>query len=302
VECYEKSNGHTTAFLTRRQFSGRIVWLTINSDRFWLKDNLLRTMLTLFSLVFASMIVSVIGLSIVQSIVPAEILKDNNDIAGNYLQTLGTIYAVLLAFVVFVVWSQYNDACKMVEYEADEFWDVLRFVRTLPAPDRARLLVAARDFIREQIENEWPLMARGKACHSAAKMLDAFWEMLSGYEPRSAREEALFSEAISRFNGMCDARTDLIHSSRIRLSPTMWTLILTGGCSTVMSMYLFWLKHFWGLALMTASLAGCVSFVLFVIYDLDNPFNGDWQVRPEPLRLILEQLKKDIVAASRLQQ
>jgi len=259
-------------------------------------------MINLFSLVFASMILSVAGLFIVQDVVPAGILANNNDIAGNYLQTLGTIYAVLLAFVVFVVWSQYNEACKMVEYEADEFWDVLRFVRTLPPPERTRLLVAARDFVREQVENEWPLMARGKACPTAAKLLDTFWEMLSGYEPRSAREEALYGEAISRFNGMCDARTDLIHASRIRLPPTMWTLILTGGCSTVMSMYFFWLKHFWALALMTASLAGCVSFVLFVIYDLDNPFNGDWQVKPEPLRLILEQLKKDIVAASRLQQ
>jgi hypothetical protein len=258
-------------------------------------------MFTLFALVFFSMILSVVGLGLVQGMVPAEVLQANNNIAGNYLQTLGTIYAVLLAFVVFVVWSQYNDACKMVEYEADEFWDVLRFVRTLPAPERARLLVAARDFVREQVEKEWPLMSRGKACFSAAKLLDTFWEMLSGYEPRSAREEALYSEAISRFNGMCDARTDLIHSSRIRLPPTMWTLILTGGCSTVMSMYFFWLKNFWSLALMTASLAGCVSFVLFVIYDLDNPFNGDWQVKPEPLRLILEQLKKDIVATSRLQ-
>jgi len=30
-----------------------------------------------------------------------------------------------------------------------------------------------------------------------------------------------------------------------------------------------------------------------VIYDLDNPFRGDWQVRPEPIRQILEQLKKE---------
>jgi hypothetical protein len=56
-------------------------------------------------------------------------------------------------------------------------------------------------------------------------------------------------------------------------------------------MYLFGLGDFPSLALMTASLAGCVSFVLFLIHDLDNPFTGDWRVTPEPLVLVLERLE-----------
>ena len=43
--------------------------------------------------------------------------------AGNYLQTVGTIYAVLLAFVVFVVWQQHNDTRSAVESEANELSD-----------------------------------------------------------------------------------------------------------------------------------------------------------------------------------
>ena len=34
---------------------------------------------------------------------------------------------------------------------------------------------------------------------------------------------------------------------------------------------------------MTASLAGAVSFMLFLIRDLDNPFRGEWRVSPGPL-------------------
>jgi hypothetical protein len=33
------------------------------------------------------------------------------------LQALGSVYAVLLAFVVFVVWQQFNDARSFVEKE-----------------------------------------------------------------------------------------------------------------------------------------------------------------------------------------
>ena len=258
----------------------------------------MRTMLQLIAFVVGSMLLAVAGLWLVQRIVPVGILRANNDVGGNYLQTLGTIYAVLLAFVVFVVWTQYNDACKTVEREADELADVLRFVRVCPMPVRSRLMVVARDFAREQIDGEWPGMARGAASTRAGQLLDIFWETLAAVEPQNAREEVLFAEAITRFNEMCDARTDLIQSSRTRLPMTMWMLIVTGGCGTVTSMYLFGLEHFWPLAVMTASLAGCVSFVLFVIYDLDNPFNGDWQVRPDAIRLLLRQLENEIANQS----
>ncbi len=259
----------------------------------------MRTILQLVATVLASMLVAVVGLCVVRSIVPAAVLRANNEVAGNYLQTLGTIYAVLLAFVVFVVWSQYNETTKTVEREADELADVLRFVRMCPEPGRSRLLEAARDFCREQIDREWPSMARGAASPRAGQLLDAFWQALAGTEPKDVREQTLFAEAITRFNEMCDARTDLIESSRTRLPPTMWMLVLTGGSSTVTSMYLFGLERFWPLAVMTASLAGGVSFVLYVIYDLDNPFTGDWQARSDPIRLVLDQIEREIATAAK---
>jgi hypothetical protein len=57
-------------------------------------------------------------------------------------------------------------------------------------------------------------------------------------------------------------------------------------------MYLFGLESFWALALMTASMAGAVSFVLFLIYDLDHAFSGDWLVTPAPMRRALAQIEK----------
>ncbi len=249
--------------------------------------------------VVASMLVAVAGLYVVQGIVPSPVLHANNEVAGNYLQTLGTIYAVLLAFVVFVVWTQYNEASKFVEHEADELADVLRYAGTCPEPARSQMLQAARDFAREQIENEWTTMARGAASPRAGQLSDAFWQALASQEPRTARDQALFAEAVARFNEMCDARTDLLQSSRTRLPPIMWILLVTGAISTVGSMYLFGLDNFCSLAVMTASMAGGVSFVLFLIHDLDNPFTGDWQVTPEPIRLVLEQLEREIAARAK---
>jgi hypothetical protein len=67
------------------------------------------TWLSLLPWVIGSSFAAVLGLRAVRALVPPARLAPSNDVVGNYLQTLGGIYAVLLAFVVFVVWQQFND-------------------------------------------------------------------------------------------------------------------------------------------------------------------------------------------------
>ena len=75
----------------------------------------MKTLFRILGIVAASIALGVLGLLIVRQIAPPEWLRANNEVAGNYLQTLGSIYAVLLAFVVFVVWQQHNQARDAVD-------------------------------------------------------------------------------------------------------------------------------------------------------------------------------------------
>ena len=70
----------------------------------------LRTVWALTPPIVITVALSLVGLCLVRRYASPEVLAASNDVVGNYLQTLGTIYAVLLAFVVFVVWQQFNDA------------------------------------------------------------------------------------------------------------------------------------------------------------------------------------------------
>lgn len=252
---------------------------------------IVRTLLLLAVVVVGSMLVAVAGVWFAQQAVPPEVLKANNEVCGNYLQTVGTIYAVLLAFVVYVVWQQQNEAWRLIERQADELTDVLRIARLLGEPAGSDVQNAARAYVQEVIELEWQLMACKRSSPRAAELLNQIWIALTSLEPKTPREETLYAEAITRFNDFSDARSDLLQNSRLRMPPTLWILLLTGALSLIGSMSLFSLEAFWCLALMTASLAGAISFVLFLIYDLDHAFSGTWQVRPEPLKLLLEHLK-----------
>ena len=217
-----------------------------------------------------SMLIAVIGLFLVRCLAPTAWLHANNEVAGNYLQTLGTFYAVLLAFVVFVVWQQHNETRSAVESEANELSDLYRTIQALPGTQ------AVRDSIQKYgkvvVDEEWMAMARGRGSREAERALEEIWPSLQGVEPRGGREEALYAEALARFNDLSDARSHRLHCGLLRLPPSLWVLLLTNGGLVVGSMWIFGLESFSAHALMTVALAGSIAFILFLVADLDNPF------------------------------
>jgi ParB-like chromosome segregation protein Spo0J len=60
---------------------------------------------------------SIAGLCAAHACLDDQALLAAREAIGSSLQTLGSVYAVLLAFVVFVVWQQFNDARGFVEKE-----------------------------------------------------------------------------------------------------------------------------------------------------------------------------------------
>ncbi len=55
--------------------------------------------------VLGSIMLSVIGLLIVRRNVRTEWLKRHHELASCYFHTIGTLYAVLIAFAIYVVWG-----------------------------------------------------------------------------------------------------------------------------------------------------------------------------------------------------
>jgi len=240
-----------------------------------------QTVRALLRPVLLSIGISEAGLFIARTYVSPNVLRDTNDVVGNYLQTLGTIYAVLLAFVVFVVWSQFNDARNYVEREANELLDLFRTSRGLPAPNRSAIQHHVGQYVDAILQREWDAMAKNDDSHAFGEggaLLDQLWDVVHDFEPNTACHTALHAEILSRFNDLSDARTNRLTSAQLRIPLALKILIYTGAVLTVGSMYLFsiqsWVVH----ALMTGAMAGALSHILYLIHDLDSCFDGDWQV------------------------
>src|SRR3989441_13277277 len=66
------------------------------------------------------------GLYLVRKKYSAEVLKENHEVAAIIFNAFGLFYGVMVAFVVFVTWSGYDEATKNLQMEANEADDLFR--------------------------------------------------------------------------------------------------------------------------------------------------------------------------------
>ncbi len=252
----------------------------------------LRSLLTVIA---GASALSLLGLLAVRHLVPQDVLHKSNDVVGNYLQTLGSIYAVLLAFVVYVVWGQFNEVRGLVDREANEVLDLYRTVEALHGLERCAVRDGLRRYVDEVLDSEWTAMERCHIDHSeeVGHILDDTWEALHVFEPKTAREVALFDECLKRFNDLSDARADRLSSAVARIPFALHLLLYGGAVIVVGSMWLFEVENVWIHALITSAMAGAVSHVLYVVRDLDDSFSGDWKVDPEPFQRVRRYMRRD---------
>jgi len=243
-----------------------------------------RTFLKLTPVVAGTSLVAVIGLIIFHELVPYSDLQGSSDSVGNYLQTVGGIYAVLLAFIVFVVWGQFNDARTYVEREATALVDLHRIVSGLPSPTRDEIQKELRGYCDAVLADEWRAMAKGDEAtiERIGLRLEHVWVAIHGCEPCSECQHTIYGEVLSQFNDLSDVRTSRLSASRAKIPTTMRILLYAGAFIVIGSMYLMAFDKLWLHATVTAALAGAVSHILFLIVDLDNAFSGNLQVDKAP--------------------
>jgi hypothetical protein len=108
-------------------------------------------------------LLAMLGPLLVRRFVALDRLTINNEIAGFKFATVGVLYAVLLAFVIIVVWEKFTNAEVTVVHEAGSAENVFRLSQGLGDVTGADLREAVADYLRAAIKDDWPAMNKGTA-------------------------------------------------------------------------------------------------------------------------------------------
>jgi hypothetical protein len=251
----------------------------------------METLLLGVAIVGMSILIAHVGLRIVRRKVPLPVPETQHEVGGFIIGVLGAIYAVLLAFVVVVVWNQFEDAKSTVEKEANQLHDLSRIAQGFSNPVRQRMLDGLRAYVQVVIDDEWRTMSEGKASPKAQAAMEDLWRIYRDVDPQTNRENALYGESLDRLSDVSDSRRLRVFASGDDIPMVIRILLWVGGFITIAFTYFFGVKSLRSQALMTMALSGEIAFILFLVVALDNPFHGDLRVPPEPMQTVLELMK-----------
>src|SRR5438093_11791526 len=121
--------------------------------------------------------VALFGLYLVRRTYPADVLKENHEVAAIIFNAFGLFYGMMVAFVVFVTWSGYDEATKNLQLEASEALDIFHSAGAFPEPTNKILQQGLRDYVASVYNDEVQRLAQGQisllsgGAHSKLAML-----------------------------------------------------------------------------------------------------------------------------------
>jgi hypothetical protein len=238
-------------------------------------------------LIGTSILFSVAAMLAVRHYADINWLKRHHEVVSYYFMTIGTLYAVLIAFAIFVVWSGFKDAGTTLEHEATEVADLSRLSAAMPTPYRKEISDALMEYLSAVVQDEFPAMEEGRESQRTWTAVQKLWDVYSTFTPESPQTQAYFAESLKHLTQLSDFRRTRLFTNRGSVPIPLWYLLVSGGVVLIALTYFFGHESLWSQAGLTAVLAGIVSFSLFLILALDSPYSGVAHVTPRAFQVEL---------------
>lgn len=219
--------------------------------------------------------------SLVQRAVPYTRLAKHNDVAGFIFSMLGVIYAVVLGFVVVVVWERHDVAIQNAQAEESAVSDIYRIVGALPKPFAQSVRSDIREYARLMIDQEWPAMRHGTESRQTQLKGEDLANSIEGFRPKGEGQANIHAAGLALLQKFLDARRERLRENEGSVVPILWWTLFIGGFATVGFTYFFGTENRRMQLAMTAVLAVMLATMYVLVAEFDRPFAGKIAVPAE---------------------
>lgn len=224
-----------------------------------------------------------------------ETFKENHEVGGFLFNALGLIYAVLVAFVVYATWSDYENINTVCDKEANIIQNLYFDCDGLPKENQSEIKKDLIEYVEIIVKDDWPLLAKGKANSESREKLVEIWKNFNSIENfESEKQKIYFGEALNKLNDITELRRLRILGAQNHIPVIIWTVILIGAMTSVGFSLFFGTRSFVIQAAMTSLFAMTNAIVILMILALDHPFTGEIKISTDAYEQVLLLLKNTI--------
>jgi hypothetical protein len=229
---------------------------------------------------------SVGGLLLARKCIDFEKLRPSHDVGGYLLSVVGTLYAVLLGFVVVDAIQQYQHARRVTEMEANTLADVFVMASRLNEPARSNIQSACRNYIDQVVDTEWSQMSCGNYCPVSREKAVNLMKMLVNFTPRSDAEKSLYQPLVQESSSFWQNRQARLLSAQNHLPVFEWIALILGALIVIVFTFFFGLENLKVQILMTGLVGMLISINFSLLVFFAYPFKSDLGIEADAFKSV----------------
>jgi Protein of unknown function (DUF4239) len=195
---------------------------------------------------------------------------------------IGSIYAVIFAFVIYVIWGQFTDVENFMMRECNSLNELLRFSDFLNPDARRGIRRAVAGYVQLVVRSEWPALGERHRDQSTEHAFSQLLDTILRTAPASAEEGVLLQRLIDIGQAAGEHRDERLTKSLTKIPGTLIHLVHTLAIALALLVF-FYPFHRSGAGMCCFLLVVVILFLAnMVMTDTDNPFKGVYNVNPQP--------------------
>lgn len=233
---------------------------------------------------------------------PAGGFYTNVDRAGAIFGVVGTAFAVLLAFVIFVAFESYDNARSQAQQEADAVQELYVTTHFFSQPTRDEVQGQLICYSRAVIHDEWPAMRRQRSSPVVDQWVVHLEASIFQLEPVEEQDKVALSQWLEKDAQRQDTRQGRISEATPFVPTPLWAILLLGGVITIAFTLSFadGEERFVVQALMVGGVTAIFVSSIFFVNFLDHPYeNASGSIKPGDMSRTLSVMSADQEASRR---
>ena len=221
----------------------------------------------------------------------------DNDRSAAIFGFVGTVFSVLLAFVIFLALETYTSAKMEAAHEADALLEQFEIAALFSPSDRELVRGTLVCYGRSVVGDEWDLMRQGARSPSVDAWVVAIERAVDAVSIEGPKQESafekFFDETIEREDGR---RGRLVEAEGVIPSPMWLVLFLGSGCLVgLVLLFADRAEHPFVQAAQAAAVTAIVVTSLLLVDFLDHPFrNGVGSIKPTGMMFAVEAMEHEL--------
>src|SRR5271155_2281031 len=158
---------------------------------------------------------------------------------GALLQIIGTLYSVVYAFAIYVIWGQFASVENEIQKESGALKDLLLFSQRFKETVREPIVRAVKVYARGVAESEWRTLSAREETDKTDKLFSAVIASVTEVRPEDDTERILYQQLIEIANQASAHRDERLALSVKRMPQTLLLFVTVTAFMILFLLFFF---------------------------------------------------------------